>query len=231
MYRRALFLSGLPDPFAVLTVDGQQTKTTEVIKKTLNPYWNQPFQITSVTRQSIIAIQIFDQKKFKSKNQGFLGVVNISFQEFDFESGDEIMTLDLSSSVANESVTGKIIVNIAADGLMQSTLNSTTMNHATRLSFNYANQTLAGPSTVTNSSSLSSSWSQLPETVIPVTKPATQNASHDSTNSSSIMAANEDIHGVLPTGWERRVDHLNRTYYVDHNTRGEYYIITMNNLI
>ena len=29
----------------------------------------------------------------------------------------------------------------------------------------------------------------------------------------------EDQQGRLPAGWERRVDNLGRTYYVDHNTR------------
>jgi E3 ubiquitin-protein ligase NEDD4 len=29
----------------------------------------------------------------------------------------------------------------------------------------------------------------------------------------------EDAQGPLPQGWERREDHLGRTYYVDHNTR------------
>ena len=35
----------LPDPFAVITVDGEQTNTTSVIKKTLNPYWNESFDM------------------------------------------------------------------------------------------------------------------------------------------------------------------------------------------
>jgi E3 ubiquitin-protein ligase NEDD4 len=30
-----------------------------------------------VTNQSVIAVQIFDQKKFKKKDQGFLGVINV----------------------------------------------------------------------------------------------------------------------------------------------------------
>ena len=34
------------------------------------------FQFSTVTESSIIAIQIFDQKKFKKKDQGFLGVIN-----------------------------------------------------------------------------------------------------------------------------------------------------------
>lgn len=35
----------LPSPFAVITVDGEQTYTTSVIKKTLNPYWNENFDM------------------------------------------------------------------------------------------------------------------------------------------------------------------------------------------
>lgn len=50
-------------------------------------------------------------------------------------------------------------------------------------------------------------------------------ASTGSTATSGAAAANrdfnarEDQHGPLPTGWERRVDHLGRTYYVDHSSR------------
>ena len=38
-------LLGFPDPFAVATVGGEQTKTTSVIKKTLHPYWNESFDM------------------------------------------------------------------------------------------------------------------------------------------------------------------------------------------
>ena len=40
-----ILTAGFPDPFAVLTADGEQTKTTSVIKKTLNPYWNESFDV------------------------------------------------------------------------------------------------------------------------------------------------------------------------------------------
>ena len=32
---------------------------------------------SKVNEESILAIQIFDQKKFKKKDQGFLGVINV----------------------------------------------------------------------------------------------------------------------------------------------------------
>ena len=37
--------SSLPDPFAVVTVDSQQARTTRVLKKTLNPFWNESFDV------------------------------------------------------------------------------------------------------------------------------------------------------------------------------------------
>ena len=38
----------LPDPFAVIMVDSEQTHITSVIKKTLNPYWNEHFDVSVV---------------------------------------------------------------------------------------------------------------------------------------------------------------------------------------
>lgn len=43
LYKRDLLR--FPDPFAVVTVDGEQTHTTSVIKKTVNPYWNESFEV------------------------------------------------------------------------------------------------------------------------------------------------------------------------------------------
>ena len=38
---------------------------------------NAGFVSRRVNEDSILAIQIFDQKKFKKKDQGFLGVINV----------------------------------------------------------------------------------------------------------------------------------------------------------
>lgn len=54
-----IFAKGFPDPFAVATINGEQTKTTGVIKKTLNPYWNESFdmcvELWAAARQTHIA--------------------------------------------------------------------------------------------------------------------------------------------------------------------------------
>ena len=34
-------------------------------------------QCRRVNEESVLAVQIFDQKKFKKKDQGFLGVINV----------------------------------------------------------------------------------------------------------------------------------------------------------
>jgi Ca2+-dependent lipid-binding protein len=78
----------LPDPFAVATVNGDQTQTTQAAKRSLNPYWNEQFDFR-VNEDSIVAVQVFDQKKFKKKDQGFLGVINVRV-------GDVIPNLEIA---------------------------------------------------------------------------------------------------------------------------------------
>jgi hypothetical protein len=57
----------------------------------------------------------------------------------------------------------------------------------------------------------------------PAVNPTTQAASTGQTGTSTTPGHQFDSHsdqlGPLPQGWERRIDHLGRQYYVDHNTR------------
>ncbi|KAJ3753770.1 hypothetical protein F5878DRAFT_629384 [Lentinula raphanica] len=100
----------LPDPFAVLTVDGEQTTSTSVSRRTLNPTWNNHFDVT-VRQSSMLAIQVFDHKKFKKRDQGFLGVLNIPAAEaISFAAtGHEMITRDLTMSSNNLAVHGKLL--------------------------------------------------------------------------------------------------------------------------
>ncbi|KAI4256223.1 MAG: hypothetical protein LQ352_002180 [Teloschistes flavicans] len=70
------------------------------------------------SEESILAIQIFDQKKFKKKDQGFLGVINVRIGSvIDLEIGDrpEMLTRDLKKSNDNLIVHGKLIVNLSTN--------------------------------------------------------------------------------------------------------------------
>ena len=109
-----------PDPFAVLTVDGYQTKSTAAAKKTLNPYWMKLSQLSEQNKKenSVLTIQVFDQKKFKKKDQGFLGVVNIRISDVlgnvnDSHSSrtrEETITRELKRSNDNLAVSGRLIL-------------------------------------------------------------------------------------------------------------------------
>ncbi|TPX44170.1 hypothetical protein SeLEV6574_g04666 [Synchytrium endobioticum] len=232
----------LPDPFAVVTVDGEQTHTTTVIKKSLNPYWNESFDI-EVGANSVITVQIFDQKKFKkTKDQGFLGVINQQVSSlFDISQGGEAMlTLELKKSNSGDPVSGKVIINITttlppAPSLSQeasqdpiSTLNqqllTSSIGSSTASSVTVAPSNSTGlPSTAAASTATSSNGTNTaPGSSGHQRKETLQQTTANGLVSSSAprqLSAFEDHLGPLPAGWERRVDHLHRTYYVDHNNR------------
>ncbi|KIY51114.1 HECT-domain-containing protein [Fistulina hepatica ATCC 64428] len=277
----------LPDPFAVVTVDAEQTNTTSVIKKTLNPYWNESFDIT-VKDSSVVAVQIFDQRKFKRRDQGFLGVVNVRVSDvLDLElGGHQMLTLDLKKSNDNLVVHGKLIIYLSTNvsqpitnpgpsqvaglntaladmGLnaassptgstsnlalpvanTSSPLSRTSSSHATGAEAT-GSPTATIPSPNPSSTATPESEQHLNPTPAqisssPSSRPTTSSGAQQSASSTTTQAIpptspgqaavavnnqmrnfnpNVDQYGPLPSGWERRIDPLGRTYYVDHNTR------------
>lgn len=207
-----------PDPFAIITVDGDQTTTTDTKKNTSKPEWNQKFKL-KVTSNSVISIQIFDQKKFKqTENQGFLGVVTLQISKIIVWNSqieyDEILTYKLKPSNDELSnVTGKIIIQISAKPIpqentmeRQENVNNSTLNANPSVSSQGPNQ--IGQSPVVNPALINSMNNSRPENQ--------QNYSLVNTSFQRPMVLNND---GLPPGWERRRDQHNRIYYVDHNTR------------
>lgn len=244
LYKRDVFR--FPDPFAVATINGEQTQTTGVIKKTLNPYWNESFDLR-VTEDSILAIQIFDQKKFKKKDQGFLGVINVRIGgviELDV-GAEEMLTRDLKKSNDNLVVHGKLIFNLSTNltapfsrpgqGKPQppstpppNGLSAPGPSGATPgmggLSLSSpaarSNQNLAADSALhKNNSATSPGPGVTRQNPPPAMSAYPGGGTLPPAASGRSFSAFEDNQGRLPEGWERREDNLGRTYYVDHNTR------------
>ncbi|KAG9318421.1 C2 domain-containing protein [Chiua virens] len=247
----------LPDPFAVITVDAEQTHTTSVIKKTLNPYWNESFDIT-VKDSSVIAVQIFDQRKFKRRDQGFLGVVNVRVSDvLDIDlGGHEMLTLDLKKSNDNLVVHGKLIIylstninqpianpgpsqvqgvtNALADmGMNESTislspntvgppggaLSRTSSAHAPEAATPLAPVSTTHAPSPASDQDHTPTQSNRPVSSLAAPQQASPVAGPGAANQQRNFNPNVDQFGPLPAGWERRMDPLGRTYYVDHNTR------------
>ncbi|GEQ68722.1 hypothetical protein JCM33374_g2390 [Metschnikowia sp. JCM 33374] len=209
LYKRDVFRQ--PDPFAVITVDGSQTKTTKTAKKTLNPYWNETFALDA-SEDSILVIQVFDQKKFKKKDQGFLGVVNVRIGDvidLSTASSEETITRDLKKSNENLAVSGRVIIVLGH--------NSNALA-APRATYTSTSSTAAGsvsaPTSANNSAPPPHDASTLPSAQTESTTVVGSGASANRQYSSF-----EDQFGRLPPGWERRTDNFGRTYYVDHNSR------------
>ncbi|KAJ3358988.1 hypothetical protein HDU91_005054 [Kappamyces sp. JEL0680] len=182
-------------------VDSEQTQTTPAIKKTLNPYWNQTFNLVA-NANSTLSIQIFDQKKWKKdKNQGFMGVVNLPLGPL--LHSDEMLKIELKKSNVGDSVTGTIDIRIFP-GPAASTLPAAMDPSITALANGLQASSLAPAST---------------SRPLPAPQSASLGVASQAGGSSASMSSTEDQFGPLPSGWERRVDNMGRTYYVDHNSR------------
>lgn len=209
LYKRDVFRS--PDPFAVLMIDGHQTKSTSVSKKTLNPYWNESFSF-NVDENSILVIQVFDQKKFKKKDQGFLGVVNIRIGDvIDLSSStaEETITRELKKSNDNVVVSGRLIIVISRNGGSGAGGSSAGGSSAAAANRRSAQSIGSGAGPVGAAGSG-------PAPAPGAAPPGSSQASSSTTRQYSSF---EDQYGRLPPGWERRTDNFGRTYYVDHNSR------------
>ncbi|WVO14667.1 hypothetical protein L204_102304 [Cryptococcus depauperatus] len=223
-----------PDPFAIVSVDSEHIHTTSVIKRSSNPYWNEDFDI-EIRENSVISIRIFDERKYRKRhNQGSLGVVNVRIADVIRPAigGKEIVERELRRDVDNQPVQGKLIMYLTTH-LNNSVLNlpSTPVNNtiAAVAPINTFTPALGNASTLSISRRPASSGSMpvsidrlsggLNQMNLHSDNPVLVSNSLRANPGSSDFDPHVDQYESLPRGWERRVDHIGRTYYVDHNSR------------
>lgn len=157
----------------------------------------------------------------------------------------EMLTLDLQRSNDNLPVHGKIIIHLSTN--VTTPLNNPGPSQASGGGITTGNLTASTsttslpPSTSASGTSISNTANATTATSTTAAEPRTslsrQNSSRATTANSGNegvsttagasadrnFSATEDQYGPLPTGWERRTDHLGRTYYVSSRRHRVFY--------
>lgn len=122
-----------PDPFVRVSVVGTgQSHVTEVCRNTVDPKWNQHFDLLiSVNLSDSITISIWNDRKVQKKSgSGFLGCVRLSGNDIQRIKDTGYQRLDLSSDNARSlPVKGQIVISLLSrDGHGTGSLNAVVDN-------------------------------------------------------------------------------------------------------
>lgn len=105
----------LPDPFSKISVDGSgQCHSTDTCKNTLDPKWNQHYDLYVGLKDSI-TISVWNHKKIhKKQGAGFLGCVQIKSNAIQQLKDTGFQRLDLQRNNADDSdnVRGQIVISL-----------------------------------------------------------------------------------------------------------------------
>jgi len=104
----------LPDPFVRVSVDGSgQTHSTDSCKNTLDPKWNQHYDLY-LSKSDAVTISVWNDKKVHKKNgAGFLGCVRLLGAAINRLKDTGYQRLDLVPDAANPlPVKGQIVVSL-----------------------------------------------------------------------------------------------------------------------
>ena len=238
------FSAGKGDHYAELIVDGEPPRKTEIIRKTLEPKWDDLFTIL-VTPYSFIEFRVMAKQSVR--NDVVVGATKVDLHDLLLRHVGNLTHCELKLPIkyndkGRESASGDIdilfdnlqvnmsefpprindnIVNGPNGGIAANEQNSTT---------SYSGAAATNISTVRGSQH--GNPSERPQQTASVVRrtppqrppgPGVQDVHNDSPSTPSrqppppgpsIGSNNNDE--SLPLNWERRVDHYNRVYYVDH---------------
>ncbi|XP_078510463.1 E3 ubiquitin-protein ligase SMURF2 isoform X3 [Lissotriton helveticus] len=121
----------LPDPFAKVVVDGSgQCHSTDTVKNTLDPKWNQHYDLY-IGKSDSITISVWNHKKIhKKQGAGFLGCVRLLCSAINRLKDTGYQRLDLcklgpndNDTVRGQIVETEVIVHADGDGTTITTAN------------------------------------------------------------------------------------------------------------
>ncbi|XP_055448332.1 E3 ubiquitin-protein ligase SMURF2 isoform X3 [Psammomys obesus] len=105
----------LPDPFAKVVVDGSgQCHSTDTVKNTLDPKWNQHYDLY-IGKSDSVTISVWNHKKIhKKQGAGFLGCVRLLSNAINLLKDTGYQRLDLCKLGPNDNdtVRGQIVVSL-----------------------------------------------------------------------------------------------------------------------
>ncbi|KAG9343015.1 hypothetical protein JZ751_015233 [Albula glossodonta] len=111
----SLWWAGLPDPFAKVVVDGSgQCHSTDTVKSTLDPKWNQHYDLY-IGKTDSITISIWNHKKIhKKQGAGFLGCIRLLSNAISRLKDTGYQRLDLCklNPTDSDTVRGQIVVSL-----------------------------------------------------------------------------------------------------------------------
>ncbi|XP_054565091.1 E3 ubiquitin-protein ligase SMURF2 isoform X4 [Eptesicus fuscus] len=194
----------LPDPFAKVVVDGSgQCHSTDTVKNTLDPKWNQHYDLY-IGKSDSVTISVWNHKKIhKKQGAGFLGCVRLLSNAINRLKDTGYQRLDLCKLGPNDNdtVRGQIVVSLQSRDRIGT---GGQVVDCSRLFDNdlpdgwEERRTASGRIQYLNHITRTTQW---------------ERPTRDLSN------INCEELGPLPPGWEIRNTATGRVYFVDHNNR------------
>ena len=182
------------DPYAEITVDGEQKKKTPVCKRNWKPKWKRDNKFTVIVSPiSVVRIEVKNKRTLQSDT--LLGVGEVRVTDIPAAaSSANVMDLEIelkqSTDVASrQNVCGKVVLKMG----------------------------LAGGTTELSSFSRTVALPPIDPSTGAVAAPAPTGRSTDPAGTAAPELPAGTAAVVLPEGWEQRVDARQRNYYVNHN--------------
>ncbi|KAF3846896.1 hypothetical protein F7725_003974 [Dissostichus mawsoni] len=187
----------LPDPFAKVVVDGSgQCHSTDTVRNTLDPKWNQHYDLY-IGKSDSITISVWNHKKIhKKQGAGFLGCVRLLSNAINRLKDTGYQRLDLNK------------LKYSSPGRPLSCI----VDENTPVSTNGATPTTI-PQPINGEQRAKERRSRGPRSRVRCTSCTRRRASARGTTPSPTEL------GPLPPGWEIRNTATGRVYFVDHNNR------------